>query len=105
MSTGAKSDPSPRANIGLPVIVSGILAVVAIVGFLGYQMLAPKEYAPPPPKTKPTPDPNALAFKTWAQQRYRETGGIWAKLPPEDQQRFANASRGKGQSSFESFKP
>jgi hypothetical protein len=104
VSADINPDRPAQSAISPAALAAAAVAVVALLGFVGYQTLAPKVYPPPMP-TNVKPDPSIAAFKTWAQQRYRETGGDWSKLPPEDQQRFVNASRGKGKSMFESYKP
>jgi hypothetical protein len=103
VSTDVNPDPPAKPGVSPAVIAAGAVAVLALVGFLGYQALTPKIYAPPMPANY-KPDPAAQAFKTWAQQKYRESGGDWTKLSPEDQKKFMDAGRGKGQSLFESFK-
>jgi hypothetical protein len=104
VSTNVNRDQPAQPALHPAAIVAAIVVVVAVVAFLGYQMFTPKVYAPPMPKDY-KPDASQEAFKTWAQQRYREAGGDWTKLPTEDQQRFNNAARGKGKSMFESYKP
>jgi hypothetical protein len=101
----ADVNPGSPARAGVPpaTFAAAAVAVVVLLGFLGYQALTPKVYAPPVPPN--IGNPSQDAFNAWARQRYRETGGAWAKLPPEDQQRFMNASRGKGKFLFDSFKP
>jgi hypothetical protein len=51
------------------------------------------------------PDPAAQAFKSWAQQKYTESGGDWTKLSAEDKKKFDATGRGKGESLFDTFKP
>jgi len=104
VSAHVNPDSPARAGVPAAALATSVVALVALLGFLGYRTFAPKVYPPPMP-TNLKPDPSVAAFKTWAQQRYRETGGDWSKLPREDQQRFVNAARGKGKGMFESYKP
>jgi len=103
VSAKANSNPSTRTGVRAPVIVMAAVVLIAFLGYMAYQAFTPKVYAPPVPPARS--NANEDAFKTWAKQRYHETGGDWSKLAPEDQQRFVSASRGKGKSFFESFKP
>lgn len=103
MPVNANSNPSVRPGVRLPVVALAVIALVVLLGFFAYQTFTPKVYAPPVPP--PRSNSNEDAFRSWAKQRYHETGGKWSKLSPEDQQRFVSASRGKGQPFFESFKP
>jgi len=103
VSTDVNPDPPARPGVSPAVIAAAAVAVVALVGFFGYQVFTPKVYAPPVPP--PRRNANQDAFNAWARQRYKETGGNWNKLPPEDQQRFVSAARGKGKVLFDTFKP
>jgi len=103
VSAGVNPDPPARPGVPPAALAAAAVAVVALVGFFGYQVLTPKVYAPPVPPN--IGNPSQDAFNAWARQRYKETSGNWSKLPPEEQQRFMNASRGKGKMLFESFKP
>src|ERR1043166_2438488 len=68
VSTDVNPDPPAKPGVSPAVIAAGAVAVLALVGFLGYQALTPKIYAPPMPANY-KPDPAAQAFKTWAQQK------------------------------------
>jgi len=103
VSTDVNPDPPARPGVSPAALAAVAAAVVALLVFFGYQTLAPKVYAPPVPPARR--NANEDAFQAWARQRYKDTAGNWSKLPPEDQQRFMTASRGKGKFLFDSLKP